>query len=448
MATSKPSCGSDLATNGSADPGILLTAPLQLGSGFMTDAEALLALLVAGALGFVVGLERQLSRHGDDGYVGARTFALYGMWGAACGFLGDRFGIAATASGLVAFAVLLIASYWASTTISEDWGTTTEAAALLVFVAGLLAWDGRWVTAIGITVVVTALLRAKGALHQLGSQFSDEDVRTFLQFAVVTAVILPLVPDEALGRFDGFNPREIWLMVVFVSAIGLAGYVALRLLGSRGLAVTGLLGGLVSSTAVTVSFSRMARLSTQPSPALATGMLAACGLMYLRVLVEAVVLAPPLAARLAPWLLAAFALIAALAVFWWTRPTSGPPDNSELKLRNPLALSVALAFSAIYALVAFTSRAAIELLNQDSLSLVGALSGLNDVDAITLSMGNLVRSGLAVNPAAQAVLAAVSVNTAVKAGLAIALGGAIHARKVAPALGVATMLTAVAWAII
>ena len=411
----------------------------------MTSPQALLAFLVAGALGFVVGLERQFSPHGREGYAGARTFALYGMWGAAAGLIGDRYGGVAVAAALLAAAALIIASYLAFMKVSGDLGTTSEAAALMVVAIGLLSWEAMWVAAIGATVAVTALLRAKDALHAVAHRFSDEDVKTFLQFAVVTAVVLPLVPDQAFGRFEGFNPREVWLMVVFVSALGLAGYVALRLFGSRGLVLTGLLGGLVSSTAVTMSFSRMARADRQPAGALAAGVLAACGLMFARVLIEAVVLAPALAASLAPWLLGAFVVVEAAALIWWRRSSGSSPQTGELVIRNPLTLTVALAFGAVYAVVAFASRAAIELVDESSLSIVGAVSGLNDVDAITLSMGNLVNAGLPVEHATAAVLAAVTVNTLVKAVLAMAIGGRMHGRRVGPVLGIAAAVTAVAW---
>lgn len=411
----------------------------------MTSTQALLAFLVAGALGFVVGLERQFSPHGSEGYAGARTFALYGMWGAAAGLIGDLYGGLAVAGALLAAAALIISSYLAFLKVSGDLGTTTEAAALMVFAIGLLSWEAMWTAATGAAVAVTALLRAKDALHAAAHRFADEDVKTFLQFAVVTAVVLPLVPDQAIGRFEGFNPREVWLMVVFVSAIGLAGYVALRLFGSRGLPLTGLLGGLVSSTAVTMSFSRMARSDRQPAGALAAGVLAACGLMFARVLIEAVVLAPDLAWSLAPWMLGAFAIVEAAALVWWRRSRRSSPEAGQLMIRNPLTLTVALAFGVVYAIVAFASRAAVELVDERSLSIVGALSGLNDVDAITLSMGNLVRAGLPVEHATRAVLAALTVNTVVKAALAMTIGGRIHARRVGPFLGMGAAVTAVAW---
>jgi uncharacterized membrane protein (DUF4010 family) len=148
--------------------------------------------------------------------------------------------------------------------------------------------------------------------------------------------------------------------------------------------------------------------------------------MYIRVLVEAVVLAPPLAGALAPWMLGSYALVEGVA----------------------LAITTALAFGALYAGVAFVATAAIALVSAESLSLVGAVTGLNDVDAMTLSMGNLVQAGLAVGPAAKAVLAAVTVNAAVKAGLALTLGGKVHVRRVVPVLAIAVVFTATAWALV
>ncbi|HKX75200.1 MAG TPA: DUF4010 domain-containing protein [Acidimicrobiia bacterium] len=411
----------------------------------MTDVETLMALMVGGALGLVVGLERQLTAPDDDGYAGARTFALYGAMGAASGLLGERYGAAGFVIAAAIFAALLLVAYVTSSQQTGDWGVTTETAALLVFFAGWLAFESLWVAAIGLTVAVTAVLRGKDLLHRLSTRFSDQDVRAVIQFGVVTAVILPLVPDQAFGAFDGFNPREVWLMVVFVSAIGLAGYVALRVLGMRGLALTGLLGGLVSSTAVTLSFSRLSRETRHSPQVVAAGVLGACGLMYPRVMVEALVLAPDLAMALAPWLVAAFGFTEAVALVYWLRSARRPQESAGVEFSNPLTLTVAIGFALVYAVVAFLSRAAVALTDDRSLSLVGAVSGLNDVDAITLSMGNLVRTGLDVPPAAAAVLAAVTANALVKAGLAFFLGRGPFRRQVALILVAAAGLTAVAW---
>jgi uncharacterized membrane protein (DUF4010 family) len=291
----------------------------------------------------------------------------------------------------------------------------------VVFAVGVLAWQEQLVAAVAIAVGTTALLRAKESLHQLSERFSDEDVRAVLQFGVITAVVLPLVPNEDLGPFGAFNPFEIWLMVVLVSAIGLVGYLALRVLGERGLGLTGVLGGLISSTAVTLGFSRMSKGQGLLRAVLAGGILGASALMYPRVLIEAQLVSPELADELVWPLVALGTLVGIAAVYWLVR---GGRSRSEgtVEFRNPLTLGVALQFGLLYAAVVFISKAVLDRVTDSSLAAVGAVSGINDVDAITLSMANLVRDGLDPAPAARAVLAAVVVNTAVKAGLVVWLG--------------------------
>lgn len=414
----------------------------------MDTGEVILRLLLALALGALIGLERQIGRGPDShAFAGLRTFSLYGLWGAAAALFGREFGAAAFAVTAAAFAGLLLVEYWI-VGHAGDTGTTTEAASFAAFVAGALAWDGREVPAVALAVGVAALLQSKVWIHGVVSRFSDEDLRAVLRFGVLTAVILPLVPDRAMGPFDAINPFEIWLMVVFVAGIGLAGYVALRALGPRGLAPTGLLGGLVSSTAVTLGFSRMSRRSPGVTDALAAGVLAGCGLMYVRVLVEAAVIAPDTARELIVPLVALFVFVEGAAGLWWWR--SGRTEvDPELSVRNPVTIPAALQFGLLYGVVAFAAAVLIDTVSQSSLSLVAAVSGINDVDAITLAASNLVRDGaIPAGVGAEAVLAAVAVNTVVKAGLAVALGSRAFGIRVASVLGVAAVGAAAAWVVV
>ena len=240
----------------------------------------ILRLLVGAGLGFVVGLERQLHVRVGEAYAGARTFALIGVWGVATASLAEWVGPEAFVAGLVVFGAVEVASYLALSKKTGDVGTTTEMAALATFFVGVLAARDAFEVAAALAVGMAVLLRSKEYLRSLAGRFEQEDVAAVLQFGVVTAVILPLAPDRGFGPLAAINPHEIWLMVVLVSAIGLAGYLALRLLGSRGLGVTGLLGGLISSTAVTMSFSKMARRRGDLTNVLAAGVLGASGLMF------------------------------------------------------------------------------------------------------------------------------------------------------------------------
>lgn len=412
--------------------------------------SVLLAFVAAAGLGAVIGLERQIHRHyAEDVSAGVRTYALFGLWGAATGFFADTYGAAAFVVGAGAFAALIVASYVMFAFGTKDWGTTTEFASLGAFAVGVLVWNDQVIVAGAVAIGIAALLRAKEWLHGLTSKFSDEDVRAVLQFAVLTAVVLPLLPDKDYGPFEAFNPRRVWLMVVFVAAIGLAGYIALRLRGERGLGVTGLLGGLVSSTAVTLGFSRMSKDQPRLRTALAAGIIAASGLMYARVLVEALVFAPEMALELVVPLSVLFVLVEGTAIYWWTLPLETTAGGSGIKLQNPVTLKSALQFAALYAAVIFVAKVMIDRASEAALSVVGAVSGINDVDAITLAMADEVaRQGLDPTYGAQAVLAAVVVNTLVKAGMAAVLGSKSLGRAVAFTLIPAALLGAVAWVLL
>jgi len=425
-------------------------------AGGMDDSGAIVTAFVAAAgLGAIIGLERQVQGTekdpaDTDTYAGVRTFALYGVWGAGAGFLGDRFGSSAFLVATLAFGVLIVASYLGVGQATKDWGTTTESAAFVTFIVGALAWAEQWVAALALAVGIAYLLRSKEFLHGLSRRFSEDDIQAVLQFGAITAVVLPLVPNEDLGPFDAINPRKIWLMVIFVAAIGLVGYVSLRLLGSRGLTLTGLLGGLVSSTAVTLGFSRMSKTSPATlTNALSAGVIAASGLMYGRVLVEAYVIEPELGRRLLVPLGILFVAVEGAAFVWWKRSQGSSTKDPELELANPLTLTSALQFGALYGVIIFASKALLDRASEASLNIVGAVSGINDVDAITLSTADLVEtSGLDPQVGAQVVIAAVAVNTLVKAGMAVALGNRQLGRTVGGTLGVAAVLSGLAWLVV
>lgn len=398
----------------------------------MDDPSLLVSLLVAAGCGAIVGLERQVR---PDAGSGARTFALYALWGAASAFAGERFGALAFLAGLLALAGIETARYLVEVQSSGDFGITTEIASFVTFGIGFLAFDEQFVVAIALSVGLAALLRSKEWVHRLIDRFSDDDVVAFLQFAVITAIVLPLAPSTEFGPFEAFNPRQIWLMVVFVSGIGLLGYLALRVMGRRGLGLSGVVGGLVSSTAVTLGFSRMSKSFKGLNTALVAGVIGASGLMYPRVLVEAWVVARALGARLLIPLLAIGAVVIGVAIVFLRREQAGDDGAEPLPVKNPLNLATALQFGLLYAGIIFVSKAVLDTFSEGSILLVAGLSGINDVDAITLSTANLVKGGgLSESVGAQAVLLAVAVNTLVKAGIAVAVGSKQLAKIVAVTL--------------
>jgi len=404
------------------------------------------AFLVAAGLGAVIGLERQTAHEGDpDDYAGARTFALYAVLGALGGFAAGEYGPTAWLFWAFAALVLVIGSYVFAFRSTGDWGTTTEAASIVTFGVGALVWADEIVVALALAVGLVALMRAKGSIHSLSRKFSDQDVRAAIQFGVITAIILPLLPDDSYGPFDAFNPREIWLMVVLVSAVGLAGYLGIRVRGTGGLVFTGLVGGLISSTAVTLGFSRMSRAEPGLRHSLIAGILGASGLMYFRVLVLAFVVAPDMAEVLAVPLIALGIFVVAASVWAWIRANRDDASPDVLEVENPLSLSVALQFGALYAAVVFIAKLLLDQFSASALNVIGAVSGVNDVDAINLSMANFVNDGLNATDGASAVLLAVAVNTLVKAALVAGLGDRKALRAVIAVLGTAAAGGVVAW---
>lgn len=393
----------------------------------MTGIELVVALAVGGGLAAAVGLERQLGE--GDQRTGARTFALYGVWGVAAAHAGDLYGGTAFGALALGFLTLVVVSYVLDVQVTGDRGTTTEAAQVATFVVGVLAYGSEWIAAVALAVATAVIVGAKTAVHQFAGRVSKEDSRSALQFAVVTGVVLPLVPNEAFGPYGAINPREIWLMVVFVTAIGFVGYVGLRVVGGRSLALTGVLGGVASSTAVTLGLSRLSRLSGGLGPALAAGIVGASTLMFPRVLVEAAATAPAMAIRLAPAMGMLTAATGAATVWWLRRPVVGTGPTS-VPVRNPLTLTVAVQFGVLYGVIVLLARALMAEVSTDSLVLLGAISGLADVDAITLTAGNLVADGLEVETGARAVLVATASNTLVKVGLVWGLGTRGLARSV------------------
>ena len=415
----------------------------------MESGQVITAFVVAAALGAVVGFERQLAPGWDDLSAGPRSFALYGIWGAAAGMIGQLYGGAAFASLAVGFVGLLLAGYVLGARRSGDWGTTTEAAGFAVFAGGVLAWQGLYAPAAALTVGITAILAFKEPLHSLTDRFSIDDVRAFLQFGIITAVVLPLVPDENFGPFDAINPHQIWLMVVFVSAIGLVGYITVRLWGTGGLAAAGLFGGLVSSTAVALGFSRISHRRDTLRPALIAGVLGASGIMYPRVAVEAAVIEPDVLRVLALPLAFPTVLVIGAAATWWLKGRRQQGDGEAPEVRNPLTLGTAVQFGALYGVIVFISKALVDRMSESSLFVVGAVSGINDVDAITLSMANLVGDGaLSPEVGARVVLVAVAVNTFVKAGIVWSLGSRSMGRAVAAILAPAGLLALAGFALL
>jgi len=398
---------------------------------------ALLRVFVAGVLGGLIGLERERASHAgrDPMFAGVRTYPLFAILGASLTLATGEIG-AAVIAGFLAVAGLALVAYWRSSSRHEI-GTTTESAALATYWIGAIAGTGALVLAGAIGITIAVLLAAKERLESFPQAMSREELRATLTLAVIAAVILPLLPDRGYGPWDVWNPRKLWTVVVLVSALSFGAFLAVRLWGSRrGLYLSGLLGGLVSSTAVAVSFASRSREAPKSSVALAIAAGMASMLMFVRVAVLAAVAGPSAVPRLAPFLGAAL-LGGTLAIALLMRRAGSRTDGGEPGLTNPFRLVEAIRFAIIFALVLLAVQAARHWFQSAGLIVASVLAGFADVDAITLSLSSMAGGGLPPETAAAGIALAALSNTAAKAGYAAWRGTGTYRNTVATILGAA-----------
>lgn len=349
-------------------------------------------------LGLLVGLQRERV---DSRLAGFRTFPLVTVLGTVSALLAADFGGWVVAAAWVGLAGLIVAgNFLLAHAEAPDPGQTTEVALLLMFAVGAYLAVGSAAVAVALGGGTAVLLHLKSQMHGLAERMGDRDFRAIIQFVLLSLVILPVLPDRTYGPYDVLNPRQVWWMVVLIVAISLGGYVATKLLsGSKGTALAGVLGGFVSSTATTVSFSRRSREEgrdtgegTGPvTRAAAVVILLAAAVVYVRVLVEVAVVARGAFLTMVPPLAVLLAVALGVAIVFWfgvRRESTEVPEPG-----NPTELRSALIFGGLYALVLLAVAAAKEHWAESGLWVVSILSGLTDMDAITLSTSRLVGAG-------------------------------------------------------
>lgn len=425
----------------------------------MTGNEIFLSLGAALVAGVVIGFEREQAhverKPNRPSMGGARTYPIIALIGAVAALLAQKLGLAVFVVALLGVVALVAISYFHDIQHDER-GLTSESALVLTFLLGALAMtpvlesvSQRALLVIGLSVVGTLFLSMKAPLHGFIRKVQQQDVFATMKFLLIAVVVLPLLPDRTYGPLDVLNPRKIGLMAVLIAGISFVGYVAVRLFGARkGLGLTGLLGGLASSTAVTLSFSARAKETPALSDSCAVAVVLASSIMFVRVLVAVAVVNSALLPSLSIPMLAMGLGGIAVSFFLWRRARNAEAKAPEIELRNPFELSSALKFAALYAVVLFGSKAATTYFGSGATYLAGVLAGATDVDAITLSMANLAKTGLAAPVAVTTILLASASNTLVKGGMAVVVGGWPFARRVAAAFGVMIALGAAALAFV
>ena len=387
------------------------------------------AFMVSLAIGLMIGLERERS---PAAKAGLRTFSLVALAGTIGALLADKTGSPwLLAAGLLILGGMMVSSYYRMPE-EGDPGTTTIAAIVVCYGLGAMVWYGYVELAVSIGILSTVLLYFKTELRGVSQRLTRTDLVSILQFAVLSLVILPLLPDRSFDHYGVLNPTQIWWMVVLISGISLAGYAALRIAGERkGALLTGLLGGAISSTATTLTFARNCRGNPGLAGIATVIILLANWMVLFRLSIVIAIVMPAMLPRLAPILAGgAAAGVVGILVIW--RRLAEKPQPPSLKVQNPAEIRTALTFGALYALVLFASAWLSDLAGNHGLYGVAVVSGLTDVDAITLSSLRLFGLGnILAEQAETVILLALLANIAFKTLLAGILSGGTLARPVA-----------------
>lgn len=396
--------------------------------------------LVALLIGALVGIEREKSKISGHtlAFGGLRTFILFAEVGAISAWLSLHLGSPwIFLTGLAAVTVAVIAGYILENRVKPNsLGLTTEIAALAVFLLGGAVMYGYATLAVALGILTSAVLAFKQPLHGMVEKLGTEDIYAGLKLLIATFIVLPLLPDRTIDPWAAINPYTLWLLVILISGLSLVGYVAVRWLGSaRGTAITGLAGGLVSSTAVSLSFARQSRTerTAQASDALAAGILLAWMMMFARVVLTVAIVNAALVGRLlVPFAILA-AVSAALAGWFYWRSQNGrrrpAKSEAEVPVKNPFSLTAATRFGLLFAAMLVVVKFTGQYLSTGGLYVVAAIAGFTDVDAITLSMTEYARSARDFQTAAGAIAIAALTNTVAKCGFVLALGSPLLRRR-------------------
>ncbi|MEK7811153.1 MAG: MgtC/SapB family protein [Pseudomonadota bacterium] len=392
--------------------------------------EALPQFLTSLAIGLLIGLERERN---PSAKAGLRTFALVSLFGTLIAFLADKSGTTwLLIFGLLAVAGMIIAAYINSPTENNDPGTTTVAALLICYALGVLVWFGYSKLAVMLAIATTTLLYFKPELQGMTQRLTRRDLVSILQFSVLSFVILPILPDQNYGPYGAFNPYQAWMMVVLISGLSLAGYVALRWTGQRyGAPLLGFLGGLVSSTATTLLYAKHSKLNDSMLRLSAVVILIASQVVLIRLIVVSGIVSPVIVRQLAPVMGIGLLFGVIATLFNWKR-LKNTGDLPMLETSNPTEIHAALGFGLLFVIVLFCAAWLSDIAGSSGLYIVAIVSGFTDMDAITLSSLRLFNlQKLSSEQAIISITLAFLANMVFKFGMAASIGGMALAKHIA-----------------
>ena len=420
--------------------------------GMTEELQVFYYLFVALAIGLLIGVERgwreREAREGER-VAGVRTYGLIGLLGGVSSLLAGQFGQLVLGLAFIGVVAAFTTVYVVNLHSRDDAGITSLVTSLLTFVFGALTAAGEVAVAAAFAVVTTLLLSYKPQLHHWLRALEVQELRAGIKLLLISVVLLPILPNQGYGPWQALNPYVIWWMVVLIAAISFVGYFAIKIAGTRrGVVFTGLFGGLASSTALTLHFSRLSRNDAELAPMLAMGILLACGTMFPRMLLISSLLNVDLFIPLSVPAVVMALLIYLPAVWYWRARPPGKTDEVS-PLKNPLELKTALSFGLLLAIVMLFGQALKHWFGEIGVLALAAASGVADVDAITLSLARMSQSELVLHTAVTGIVIASAVNSTVKGGIATFIGGRDAGLRVGlPLLGSAVggLVTVWLWA--
>jgi uncharacterized membrane protein (DUF4010 family) len=407
-----------------------------------------LGILISAVGGAAVGLEREWSGHAKGPkarFAGIRTFTLLGLQAGLAGWFwaNDQRMLATTL--IAAASALIVAAYVAGSRVEVD--GTTEVAALVVLAAGVAAGMRELQLASAVFATTTLLLVEKSRLHKIVERIDDTGLRAGFRFAVMAVVIFPMLPAGPYGPVGGVRPRQLWAMVLFFSGLSFAGYVTRRFVGAeRGYPVTGMLGGIISSTNVTLSFARMSRIEDSARIPLAYGVIAASAVMFVRVGIATAVLNPTTAQAVVPYFAVPF-IVAACIAFWGIWKYRGSPSAEEA-VANPLQLWTAVQMALLFQSVLFAVRWAQSIWGQAGIFVSAGVLGFADVDALVISMAKNAGVQVSAEVAARAIAFGVLTNMVLKFLIGVLVGAKKFRWIVGIGLAIVTLVLAISLAML
>lgn len=378
-------------------------------------------------LGLIVGLEREQksqATQNSQAFAGVRTFTLLALMGVIAVTLGNRLAIMLPVITIAVLSVILIAYTLKARRSDEKLGITTELAASITFIVGLLVGYGEIGLATVVAFLTAAIAHFKKPLHTWAKNLRNEEIVAALKFALITFVVLPILPDQNIGPFAFFNPYKTWLLVVLISGLSYLSYIAVKLLGGRrGIGLTGFLAGFVSSTALTFAMSEQSHKAPKIISPFIVAILIAGSTMFFRVLTEVYLVNPNLIQSLLLPLVSMglISLIMAL-VYTLTDGKEKLPKNYKPEIKSPISLMAAIKFGLLFTIISLLSKASLVFFAEKGLYITSVISGLVDVDAISLSLASLAANGsITTSAASMGIILACSTNTVVKGLMALFL---------------------------